>query len=183
MVLNKRKKSVEICLATIKDAVGIFLVQKATWLATYPNREFGVTRNYIKAHFADKKKRVASWKKEIKESKDRSIWVAKNGNRVVGFCRAVKLKDRHAIGAIYILPEYQRRGIGQALITQALDWLGRRQKIFVGVAPYNKKAIHFYKKFGFKVVGIIKTGKLPEIEMVRKDKKYNKLTTTEGRCC
>lgn len=167
MVLKNEKKTIEINPATTKDAVGIFLVQRTTWLATYPNKEFGVTRSWIKSHFADKKKRVARWKKGIKESKDRRIWVAKNGNRVIGFCVAGKLKDRHQIGAIYILPKYQRRDIGRTLITQAFDWLGKRRKIYVGVAPYNKKAISFYKKFGFKIKGTVKIGELPEIEMVR----------------
>ncbi len=161
------KKPIEIYPAKIKDTIGIFLVQRTVWLATYPNKEFGVTRNWIKAHFSDKKKRVARWRKGVRESKDSCVWVAKEGKRVVGFCEALKMK-KHRIGTIYILPKYQHRGIGQALMTQALNWFGKQRNIYVGVAPYNTKAINFYKKFGFKIKGPVETGQLPEIEMVRK---------------
>lgn len=79
--------------------------------------------------------------------------------------------------AEYILPEYQRRGIGKQLMNTALKWLGRNQDIYVNAASYNEKAIKFYESFGFRKSGNVPksevadlpSGKhIPEIEMILK---------------
>lgn len=52
---------IEIVDATAEDIVGIRAVQKETWLATYPNKDYGVTTEDINTRFAlskeDKQKR------------------------------------------------------------------------------------------------------------------------------
>jgi len=104
--------------------------------------------------------------------------VAVDRDKIIAFCVARKENSEHRIGAIYVLPDYQRRGIGGLLITKAFVWLGKKNDIFINAVSYNQKAIGFYKKHGF-----IETGKrgvldgaaklpggktLPETELIKK---------------
>lgn len=171
--INKSK--IKIFAAKSSDALGIIKVQKITWLDTYPNKKYGITKKIIESRFVNMKERAAKWRKNNIGSKIWRCWVAKNGEGVVAFCGAGKLKERNQIGAIYILPKYQNQGIGKALMDKAFEWLGERKNIYLGVAPFNKKAIKFYNKFGFKFVSNggkpkihqIGSAKFPEVEMVK----------------
>jgi GNAT superfamily N-acetyltransferase len=56
---------------------------------------------------------------------DKKVWVAIDSGSIVGFV-AVKLHSESSMGEIYMIavdPDYQRRGIGTALIEFALDWM------------------------------------------------------------
>lgn len=177
-IFNSNKKSIiKILKATPDDVLGIAEVKRVTWLATYPNKKAGITVNDLKqSTFIDLEK-IRRRQKEIKENKNRRMWVAKDGKRVVGFCGAMKENGVYEIGAIYLLPDYQGRGIGKILINRAFEWLGITDDIKVSVVSYNKQAINFYKSVGFKKVGNVKKSEwhklacgklLPEIEMEKR---------------
>ncbi len=163
------------------DVYGIREVQRETWLKTYPNREEGITIEDIKAKFKidetpEGKKKIEERKKKYQD-KNTGIWVAEDEKRIVGFCTAIKEEKHNRVGAVYVLPTYQRRGLGRLLIEKALGWLRDRKEILVNVARYNQQALDFYKKFGFIETGRkgafdeaakLPSGKLiPEIELVK----------------
>ncbi len=91
--------------------------------------------------------------------------------------------------AIYVIPDYQKKGIGGLLIKRAFGWLGNNKDIFVNVVSYNQKAIGFYNRFDFKKTGRtgifdkaaqLPGGKvMPEIEMIKKTCPINE---TRRRC-
>ena len=63
--------------------------------------------------------------------------------------------DAFQIERIYILQEFQRKGIGSILLKKALQ-LGkeyRKKFAWLGVWEHNDKALTFYKKFGFHQIG------------------------------
>lgn len=107
------------------------------------------------------------------------IWVAESGGKVVGFCSAVKEREVNRIMAIYVLPNYQSRGIGKSLMIKAFDWLGDSKDISVNVVRYNDNAIRFYERMGFEKtdregvfddIARLPTGKvIPEIQMVKRN--------------
>jgi ribosomal protein S18 acetylase RimI-like enzyme len=81
--------------------------------------------------------------------------------------------------AIYVLPEYQGRGVGKALWNEIRKNFDPKRKTIVNVAIYNIKAISFYEKLGFKDTGKrwqdetfkMKSGsRIPEMEMELNDK-------------
>ncbi len=159
-----------------EDAEGIQFVQKTTWLTTYPNEDLGITREDIEAKIDQIQKGGAEKLAErIREEKSVQTWVAKDGSRIIGFIAARKLDEENKIGAVYILPDYQGKGIGKRLMQKALDWLGNTKKISLEVVTYNKKAVNFYTSFGFTQQGEtthnaarLPNGKImPEILMVR----------------
>lgn len=161
-----------------EDVYGIRSVQKVTWLATYPNEQLGISKEDIALRFAkDDTDEGKQWMEERKKTfSDPNVhtWVAKEDQTVVGFCVASKQEEFNQIEAIYLLPEYQGKGVGKQLMERALIWLGGKKDIVVHVAFYNEQAINFYKNAGFVAtdkgiqddVAILPSGAtIPEIEM------------------
>lgn len=123
------------------------------------------------------KKKIEEQKKYYEDRKYQ-VLIAEENNKIIGFCTAGKEKENNRIRAIYVLPNYQGKGVGRLLIEKAFNWLGTDKDILVNVARYNKQAIDFYKAAGFMATGRcgvfdegakLPSGKLiPEIEMVKK---------------
>ncbi len=171
-----------ISKATSDDAEGIFNVQRRTWIDTYPNSNLGITISDIKTRVEGVNGeltaiKIIRWYDTISSGK-RQLSVAKTDDKIVGFVMPYfdTKTQQHRIGAIYVLPEAQGKGIGRELLNQALNSIGNDKDIYLHVVSYNQNAINFYLQNGF-----IKTGKnitdgvaplpsgiyLPEIEMVR----------------
>ena len=86
-----------------------------------------------------------------------NIYVAKDGEKVVGFvgygeCRNEDLSGAGEIFAIYILKEYYGTGVGKALMEKGLEILNN-PLIAVWVLKDNARAIRFYEKCGFRFDG------------------------------
>ncbi|MCK9378872.1 MAG: GNAT family N-acetyltransferase [Candidatus Moranbacteria bacterium] len=137
---------------TKEDIKGIQQVFYKTWLATYPNEEVGVTREDIKERFKYSLSENALSKRAneiLDKSLDQLFIVAKDEAFVVGVCKVKKNKNYNELEAIYVLPDYQGKGIGKILWNSAKGFFGNKQNIIVSVATYNQQAINFYQKIGF----------------------------------
>ncbi len=66
------------------------------------------------------------------------------------------------VKAIYILKEYQNRGIGYSLMNECLKRLSHHKDIIVWVLHNNKKSIEWYLSFGFITDGKSKSMKALE---------------------
>lgn len=144
--------SIRIENARPEHAEGIQEVFYRAWLCTYPNAEAGISRDDIEDRFKGRldPERVQKRKADIEtHSPDRKYIVAIDGERVVGLCRAEKSAEEQRLNAIYVLPEYQGRGIGTMLWNEVRTFFEPTRDIVVGVATYNEQAINFYKKLGF----------------------------------
>ena len=147
---------IEIVFPKPEDAEGIQNVFYKSWLDTYPNEKVGITVDDVEHWYKD------DWNGKLEKQRNRiinppenqSFFIAKEDGKVVGVCRIMKHADKNQLQAIYVLPEYQRKGIGKMLWNRALEIMDLNKDTIVQVADYNKKAIDFYKKLGF-----IDTGK------------------------
>lgn len=172
---------IKISPAKSEDSAGMQEVFYKAWLATYPNEEHGITRDDIEERFKDPVAGIEQRKKNILEiAGNKKYLVAKVGEQIVGLCRVVKHEDRNELQAIYVLPEYQGKGIGYALWQETKKFFDPTKDTIVQVATYNKKAITFYEKLGFRDNGKrfteerfrMKSGNImPEMEMVLKSEK------------
>ena len=174
---------IKILDQTSEDVLEVTHLLRDTWLETYPNEEQGITREDILSRYDENnprhQQRIAERMEKLKGGQaDPEIhsWVAKDGEKIVGFCSAYK-RDHARIQAIYVLPEYQGKGVGAKLMQTALEWIGEGKDVYIDVASYNQKAISFYEKFGFKKTGREFTDEMfrfpsgaiiPETEMVRR---------------
>lgn len=149
-----------------------------TWLQTYPNAKLGITETHIREVIkptltADE---IKKWKDFLQNLDTNHIYsyVALIDEMVVGVCRGLKDDNTATLKSLYIVPEYQRKGIGTALWQHFKAWANIPQYI-VNVATYNEQAICFYEKLGFVPTGktfseerfTFSDGKsIPEMEMM-----------------
>jgi GNAT superfamily N-acetyltransferase len=80
-------------------------------------------------------------------------WVCEINNIIVGFAIA-DLKEKN-IWALFIHPEFEKKGIGKKLHSLMLDWYFTQTKesVWLGTAP-NTRAETFYRKQGWKETGM-----------------------------
>src|SRR5260221_5179041 len=169
--------SVSIILCQVQDVESLREIQKEVWLATYPNEENGITTEAIQTLFADKDK-SSQWINQVKQAitTGESVgWIATVQGIIVGYCFIKKMENKNRILSLYVLPQYQKQGIGKALMEKMLEWIENTKPIVLEVAAYNTNAINFYKSFGFKENVPIKNEEaalqtgivIPEIEMIK----------------
>ena len=86
-------------------------------------------------------------------------WICEIDNEIVGFS-IVDLKERN-VWALFIKPEYESRGIGIKLHQLMLDWYFKQtsNNVWLGTSP-NTRAEHFYRKAGWKEIGIHADGEI-----------------------
>lgn len=172
--------TIQITTPKPEDARGITTVLYKTWLATYPNEQLGITVDDIedvyKNAFSDEEIAKAEERlRAIPETQKRVV--AKEGDTVIGLATMVRNKDTTQLRVIYVLPEYQGRGVGRMLWEAVKDFIDPSKDTIVQVADYNQQAIRFYEKLGFVDTGKrwkdekwkLKSGAyIPEMEMVLK---------------
>jgi ribosomal protein S18 acetylase RimI-like enzyme len=179
-------------VAEVGDIRGICLVQERTWLSTYVNETEGITEEDILKKDFGSPERIAGWKSILNDGEGKFfVYIAGNSEgSVVGFCAFAKGDARNCLQAVYVLQEYQGKGIGGRLISIALRALGRDKDIVLDVVSYNGHAIAFYERLGFKKIGdtpiselaMLPSGRLmPEIRMILEVGARTILTTDEHR--
>lgn len=162
-------KNIAITDAVLSDAQWIRKVQHDSWLETYPNEAFGITIESIQERVADfiTPESVQRFVELLKDP-NQHTWIARDGDCVVGYCVAEKSKGYNQLKALYVLAEFHGQKVGKDLIEHALVWLGTDRDIVLEAAVYNKRALRFYEKYGFKPTG--KTGMskdIPTVQLVK----------------
>lgn len=102
---------------------------------------------------------------QLREIDERGLvtTLADESGRLVGFSQlrltrpspAVTAQKPAELSRIYVTAEWHGRGIAQALMKQALADAARAgcDRLWLGVWEHNPKAMAFYRKFGFEIVG------------------------------
>ena len=146
------KNNLIIRKAVPTDAKYINDIFYKTWLDTYINKEHNITESDIKEFFKDinTPERLQSRINNIINLPEHSkLFISELDNKVVGVCQITTREDFNQLQLIYILPEYQNKGIGSRLWSECLKHFNPNIKTIVQSAIYNKKAIKFYEKLGF----------------------------------
>jgi GNAT superfamily N-acetyltransferase len=90
----------------------------------------------------------------LKKFEPKKIQVIQFEDKDIGRLRIVRSPESIYIGAIQILPEFQSRGIGSAILTDLIhESESTGIPVTLEVHHINERAIYFYKKFGFQEVG------------------------------
>ena len=150
-------------METDDEIRGKAYVHWKAWHEAYPGL---VDQGYLDAMTLEKCEKMArSWTD--------NLIVAKDKGRVIGFVgygdRGAEAPDTGEIFALYVLSEYYGKGVAQQLMRAGLDRLKDYPRVCLWVLKKNKRAIRFYRKFGFVPDGeemISKVIKAEEIRMV-----------------
>lgn len=86
-------------------------------------------------------------------------WICEMEHQVVGFS-IVDLVD-HNIWALFVHPDFDKRGIGKQLHDIMLDWYfdQTQQSVWLGTAP-GTRAEAFYRRAGWKEIGLHGKGEI-----------------------
>jgi GNAT superfamily N-acetyltransferase len=164
-LLAKEKRSMLIRKAGQEDAIGISKVQVDTWKTTYRGI---VPSEYLEAMTYES--REQKWKEILKAG---TVYVAEDDERIVGFsCGGKERSGKYPeyqgeLYAIYILQEYQRKGLGRSLLHPIIKDLLKQQiyKMLVIVLEKNPSRF-FYESLGAGVIDTLETEftgeKIPE---------------------
>jgi ribosomal protein S18 acetylase RimI-like enzyme len=137
----------EVRLAVAQDAVGIGNVARRTWADTYTRiissetQERLLGRWYAAAALEEAIGQGRSW-----------FYVAVVQGKVIGFAQVLMRERRRGeLTRIYVLPEWQRQGIGSGLLREGLAALSTHgaEEVFAHVEQDNAKGIAFYQRSGF----------------------------------
>lgn len=164
--------------ATTKDAVALSLLSQMTFMENYANM-FDSCKDlwaYCNEHFSIEKTTEAI------ENRDNFFFIAYLEDNPVGYAKLIlnsfnRLMDKEELAKlerIYVLKKFIAMRIGHKLKEEVFKTLEEKQqsKIWLHVCPTNFKAINFYEKSGFSVLG-----KEP---FVLGNKEYEAITMTKS---
>ncbi|UPZ35501.1 GNAT family N-acetyltransferase [Sphingobacterium sp. PCS056] len=86
-------------------------------------------------------------------------WICEMEHQIVGFS-IVDLVD-HNVWALFVHPDFDKRGIGKQLHDIMLDWYFNQtqQSVWLGTAP-GTRAEAFYRRAGWKEIGLHGKGEI-----------------------
>lgn len=122
-------------------------IAKTAWHATYE----GIIPLHIQNNFLDTAYNEARLLQRLESS---IMHVAQYEGSVCGFANYSKVNDEGLceLVAIYLLPSVQGKGIGSALLQQAIQDFNGLKEIHVNVEQANTIGMNFYLAKGFKIV-------------------------------
>ena len=145
----------EIRIASYEDCRSLALLKRIVWETTYrgiyPDEKidkYDVDLNENK------------FKNMIKEQSQR-LFVVLSDSKIIGYISCGKImrafdKHTHDIGLLYLLKEYQGKGIGRQMFEFAKKELKNQgiTEFIVSCNKYNIPAQQFYKKMGGQIIKI-----------------------------
>lgn len=130
-----------------EDIKEVQQVAKTSWNDTYR----GLIPEYIQENFLNSAYSDEMMKRRLAVS---SLYVAEADGKIVGFTNFSKVKEggKVELGAIYLLPVIQGKGVGTALVNEGIEKAKNASKVFINVEKENEKGVNFYKAKDFKTL-------------------------------
>ena len=158
----------EIRVATYEDCRSLALLKRRVWETTY------------RGIYPDKK--LDKYDIDLNENKfkdmikqqSQKLFVVLDGYKIIGYMSCGKImrafdKHTHDIGLLYLLKEYQGKGIGRQMFEFAKKELKNQgiTEFIVSCNKYNIPAQQFYKKMGGQIIKIDEDNKDKSIPQVK----------------
>ena len=139
---------VEIRRAVTGDVAGIRAVLAATWRDTYAQFMSEATIAKVTAEWHSPSRLEA----EVTRPSTYTGVATSTSNEVVGMISAHSQDEVLFVARVYVLPEFQRRGIGERLMNEACRIFPEARRLHLEVEEQNPKGRSFYRKLGFREV-------------------------------
>ena len=157
----------EITAASVEDAALVSALAIRTYTDT-----FGADFDPVElVHYLDETVSVGCWRQYMARD---SVLVARSNGTAVGYVHFGPTPDGSMleIHRLYVLRPFQRRGIGVALLQQALSAPSSAERpVRIDVWENNQDARRLYERFGFRDSGerkpfILKSGMIDGYDLV-----------------
>ncbi|GAB3061826.1 GNAT family N-acetyltransferase [Virgibacillus ainsalahensis] len=129
-----------------KDIIQVRHVAKTSWNATYAGIiPIEIQKKFLENAYSDK-----TMKRRLKHT---NLFVAEDIGKIVGFANFSNVNDEGEVelGAIYLYPEYQGKGIGTALLYKGIQKFAGVKEVHLNVEKNNEIGKTFYQAKGFEV--------------------------------
>ena len=131
--------------AQLSDREAIQSVAQKTWHHTYEGLiPLEIQNDFLQTAYSDK-----AMHHRITNTQ---LVVAQWDQEVVGFANVFLNEQGAELGAIYIYPEYQGRGIGSELLKAGIDRVPNESQLLVSIESGNTVGVNFYKAKGFTLI-------------------------------
>ncbi len=131
--------------AQLYDCEAIQSVAHKTWHHTYEGLiPHEIQNNFLQSAYSDK-----AMHHRITNT---HLVVAQWDQVVVGFANVFVNEQGAELGAIYIYPEFQGKGIGSELLKVSIEKISNEAQLLVSVEAENRVGINFYKAKGFTLI-------------------------------
>lgn len=94
--------------------------------------------------------------REETENRLATYIIAREGDKIIGYCGFWRVGDEVQITNIAVLPEYRRCGTASAMIDEMIAESADAEQIVLEVRESNLAAIGLYEKYGFECAGVRK---------------------------
>lgn len=133
--------------ATPADASGICIVRNASWRAAYR----GIMPDHV---LADLNEDSTRYENRITEG-NLHYWVYEQDETIIGFMVIGFKETTWYLFALYLMPEWQGRGVGSELLEVAKEFSRANGQPFIELEclAQNEPSLHFYRKRGCKETG------------------------------
>lgn len=145
----------QIRIATYEDCRDLSILKRRVWETTYrgiyPNKKlvrYDIDLNENKF-------------KDMIKQQSQKLFVVLNDSQIIGYMSCGKImrvfnKYTHGIGLLYLLKEYQGKGIGLHLFLFAKNELKNQgiTEFIISCNKYNLSAQQFYEKIGGKIIKV-----------------------------
>ena len=145
----------EIRLASTNDCDELSQLKKVLWNQTYR----GIYSDDKIDNF-DFERHKEKFLKIINDQ-NAKLYVVCDNNKIIGYMEYGvpyrPFKDyKQEIGLLYLLKEYQRKGLGRKLFNIGYNGIKENgyNEFFISCNKYNKKALEFYKRMGGIIINI-----------------------------
>lgn len=131
------------------DVDAVAALARTVWQATYPAL---IPQAQIDAMLAD---RYAAARMRAQLTDPAHAWrVAWQGNTPIGFAHAYLDGDAGKLEKLYVHPEWQRHGLGAALLAAVEAWARTHavRRLRLQVNRGNTQALRAYAKYGFVII-------------------------------
>ncbi|MDX8288699.1 GNAT family N-acetyltransferase [Metabacillus indicus] len=137
----------EIRKMQLEDIEQVQDVAKTTWNATYE----GIIPTEIQENFLKSAYNNEMMKQRLEHS---ILFVSEADGKVVGFANFSPVTEdgKVELGAIYLYPEEQGKGIGSALLQKGIKDIDGVNEIYINVEKENNIGKRFYEAKGFEVI-------------------------------
>lgn len=149
------KTTYEFLPYTVDDVEETMNMWADSWRDTYPNEEYGVSKDWVEQRLAEKlspdniqrtKERIIS----NEGDEDRFSMIAKDDlGKIVGLIFGHRENGKQFLGALYTAAETHGTGLASQMMSNFFGWTDLDKPTYLGVAKYNERAKKFYEKMGF----------------------------------
>jgi ribosomal protein S18 acetylase RimI-like enzyme len=141
---------VSIRPAETRDLASYTKMMQKTYEDAYIDESIGLSKECFSKEVFNSNSTQEYLASKLVNDLKRKTWLAVDRSKIIGSVTIEDDGNNYEMTGFYVLPNYQRTGIGKQLWQKVQDF-AKDKDIVLDIYSHNKKTIEMYKKWGFVV--------------------------------